>query len=224
MPFARNGFPDWRDAAAYPDESTFSEPHLLVRDPLNNRRGWAWEFLRRSADYQQDFKLYQITSPQEKARISAKYSLLYMVPHSLFAPECPAPFLKTFALRELQEFSPISAQIAADKIALVFDLTLPIEPQLDMARAQIEDKASTVGIDILWDSRTRLRNKAWPRYLRVLDARRQGVKSSEIVTQFILDGVLQSDTLADHEKQINTDYKRATEYSRHGYMGIMYKK
>ena len=224
MRFARNGFPDWRDANAYPDESTFSDPPLLASDPLNNRRAWAWEFLRRNADYREDFMLYQKSSPEQKASISAKYSLIYMVPHSLSTPECPAPFLQTFALRELEESSPISAQIAGDKIALVFDLTLPIEPQLDMARAQIKDKASTAGIDILWDSRTRLRDKAWPRYLRVLDARQQGAKSSEIVAQFIADGVLQSHTLADHEKQINTDYRRAMEYTGHGYKRILYRK
>lgn len=212
------GFPDWTNALAYPDGRTFEDPE----DGSNQPRGWAWEFLRRNPDYQQDYNRSCTHDSGDADAAAAKYGLSLLLPYSYSGSTCLAMFRQLLALRELDDQSSRLPQFTEKQIALVFDVSLPLEPQLRAAKAQIAEKATRLGLVLQERSDARKRYANYPRYLRVLDAKAKGIRSKEIAEQFVLEKIFPANSPSDHIKQVDKYYERASELSRSGYLRIAY--
>lgn len=100
--------------------------------------------------------------------------------------------------------------------------SLPLEPQWEAAKAQIAEKADRLGLVLQDRSDSRKRYGSYPKYLRVLDAKANNIRSKEISEQFIREGLFPADGLSDYVKQIDKYYERATELTFSGYLRIAY--
>jgi len=211
-------FPNWSDPSAYPDDETFRDSE----DSSNYARGWAWEFLRRNPAYQEDYDRALNGDNASQEEVAAKYGLSLLLPYSYSGSECLAMFKNILALRELDSHSLQFPHFTETQVAFVFDVTLPLQPQWEAAKAQIAEKADRLGLVLQERSDGRKRYGNYPRYLRVLDARANNIRSKEIAELFIREGLFPSEGLSDYVKQIDKYYERATELSCSGYLRIAY--
>jgi hypothetical protein len=131
-------------------------------------------------------------------------------------------FRNIVALRELDSRSLRLPQFTETQIAFVFDVSLPLQPQWEAAKAQIAEKADSLGLLPQERSDSRKRYGNFPKYLRVLDAKANNIRSKEISEQFIREGLFPTSGLSDYVKQIDKYYERATELTRSGYLRIAY--
>lgn len=148
--------PDWTDANAYPQPDSVS----LDR--------WAFEFLCRNKDFQTDFTecFLEVRSEAALDQLSKKWGIAGW----FWSPEFKADSVCYF------EFSYAESARTGDSddgtVAISFDLTKSLLPQLDAARRSLESKRDHQieqgTIDSPDTFRVRLNNL--PVYLRVLDA------------------------------------------------------
>ncbi len=163
---------DWRDPGAY----AYTEK-LRPQD-------WAWEFLRRSPRYLEAWRKYEASGSQEDAECASD-------PFNLLAPLDPRQSAADVRprWRELVDaaLDALSAEereeVRGDGLtglwdAVLFDLTLPIEPQLDMARKEMLDSQKQfLGQEI---KMPRFRTGQFVLYLQLLDAEAAGASVREM--------------------------------------------
>ena len=181
------GVPDWHDEEAYPnpDDLTLTE--------------WRWEFLRRTNDYREDFLLHveeelkrhrSVTGEEHPVAANSpdfcprmlgserKYGVYY-----LRNPAASGPGLGQFARTYGRVFTDVTRGVLPklleedQRIVITFDLTKPIQPQLDTAKEIFERHQR--GESVIIRPRRRHRVK-WSLYLRVIDARDAGATWEEI--------------------------------------------
>ena len=173
--------PDWRDASQYPP----------VEGTSGTR--WAWEFLRRNPDYQRDYSslpedIKKCLTKVHPGRVSYGGNECHMTIYPLPSREVLAHLermVTKFHLRKnVYPISPESGQTnlifgpythrrspsasfvdtSPDKVLIEFDLKLPIEGQIKLARHSLREKGALVG-------GLKYRPEKFPSYLRILDAR-----------------------------------------------------
>lgn len=180
---ARWGLPDWKIAGEYPA-------------PGVSMRKWGWEFLRRRADYRAawlecahraeltpDGRLLLATvgSYEEVETTRRQYGTSLVID--------PRAQLSEWDLSQFLAFRPFGygvgyreesiarAEQRAGKETRVFDLSLPLAPQLEAVGVilkRIQDERGGVRAS----PKNRVEN--WPRYLRVLDAHECGAEPAVI--------------------------------------------
>ena len=169
------GVPDWRIAADYPDDET-------------SPRDWAWEFLRRNHDYR-DYYVNKIEPLEKAGKLWPDNTLSNLDLDEAGCDEDPAlSLLRDVELQfgilfysnpfaSEQNSAPIFVlqtcnrmPIANERFRFTFDLRLPLAPQLAKAQADAETLRLRYRVDILQETKSRLRPDKYVDYLRVLDA------------------------------------------------------
>ena len=191
------GLPDWRDPSAYPDRNIY---------------GWCWEFLRRSPEYRSFWE--QEVLPIQHALGPLDGPLITAHDHPsgprisdggtlVKAEEAERRFglWQAYDPRRSQTLVTFTTQtecwaphglgdvpmlVPQGRMAILFNPALPIEPQVERAKAtlllkqqvlnHLNKSANTISREI----RPRIANFA--NYLRVLDAKEAGVPESEIAS------------------------------------------
>ncbi|WP_456373820.1 transcriptional regulator domain-containing protein [Thiolapillus sp.] len=198
---------DWKDPLAY----AFCEQLTSAQ--------WAWEFLRRNPDYQQEWQRFWQTwqtleadygKPPNRDFCAWKNDPRSWVPASECADgECRVDADKVLiecalgarwgfhkfppdprdddpvgegrlswrpqSEEALPELSEVAATLMPEQMALVFDLSLPLRPQLDQARHQLQLEASRRRREQqLQPKRVSLLKDHWVTLLRILDASAAG--------------------------------------------------
>jgi hypothetical protein len=180
--------PNWKDPKAYKKKL--------------DRAGWAWEFMRRNPIYRADhakaadawaqvprqgqfFMGGGAYKAEQFAReLGAKWGQLDPianpdrdeVPRFLLAGpiEPDGEQVAGFYLLEEQSDTP---QQQLEFATLTFDLRRPLNPQLSRARLLLRERKKSVATV----RPVRSSESQWPLYLRVLDAKEAGAKTSEII-------------------------------------------
>lgn len=182
---------DWKNAADYPDPGTAS------------MHRWAWEFLRRNLEFQGEYvkamrehdEMEQRGEPPPLAwnqrpigKVLRKWGVahvpgaLHDETDSFFEFENFPQFLRRGEI-DGQSFEYCRPSLS--RMALAFDLSAPIQPQVERAKKLLEmnqkDRASRIeGIR----KRNNEASKMFPVYLRVLDALNAGVTQYRIAEEF----------------------------------------
>jgi hypothetical protein len=174
-------FPNWRDREAYPG------PHTYERegDAASSSMLWAWQFLRRSPEYQAAYTEYR-SRPHGTATSVApgRFGLAFFLPFSWELPEY-VPFTGSLAPLVCTPWSSVGAtrwtiNLAHGQVGVVLDLSSPLNRQLEELRSQLERTVRP--------PRKRKRYDALGRYLRVLDALRLGTSNTTIAAHFVAEG------------------------------------
>jgi hypothetical protein len=170
----RWGLPDWvRGEYLKPDDSM---------------RRWGWEFLRRRKDYRDlwlaceqraepaaDGLLTAVTPDYEATR--RRYGMSRVVDPREQLSDWNCAFLLSFKPFGYGTDWLAETQKKAGKRTVVFDLQLPLAPQLEAARVFLGAMQSQ-RINISKSSKNRV--EKWPLFLRVLDARECGATFATI--------------------------------------------
>lgn len=199
--------PDWRDPDAYPDPEDLS------------LHEWAWEFLRRSPDYQRDYARWlqarpylrnpkqgqdlmkapatsvaECNPPPEEGETLEAYieriksegvtpevktltkvmEARYGLRHGMASPDGAdgtrlGPALLILDLPVPRIYEDAAQGYAGDPQYFVaaFDLTKPLEPQIEAMRGHFNRERKKVATDT---ASRRNQRRLWPTYLRILDA------------------------------------------------------
>jgi hypothetical protein len=162
--------PDWRDASAYPDADTLTQEQLAA------------EFLRRNSDYRRWWQR-QLDANEEGSITRLDFDGLKQ-----FGLACP---IGTRGVARHAFFIPRSGRrlrgstypLGADEVAMVFDLSLPLDGQVALAYRDLEGhqqhrvKQGKIAADGTKQVR---KSKDYVLYLRVLDADETGATDAEI--------------------------------------------
>ncbi|HAR34673.1 MAG TPA: hypothetical protein DCR95_11500 [Desulfobacter sp.] len=209
-----NKKPDWRikDDYEYASNSFW--------DFYSEKEFYAWQFLRRNPEYQQDYekelakyKERNINTPPndmeaellcgfkpDDPKIAAKWGLV-----ELFDPKentAGATFKRRYGRvvfgnlfrvlyglsdefeEESEEVFTNNPMVSADKIAIEFEISLSIPPQIELAKTYLSDLQNEITNrfkkEIDEDRRPHV--SIWPDYLRVYDAYTEGFKRKEIAS------------------------------------------
>lgn len=223
--------PDWQDPSKYnfPDKETLRW----------NR--WAWEFLRRNAEFQNQVnKCISECLPMNakpvrwKEHPVSQVFMMWGVDYSVWGHECwglihdiedpengppltiDRGLFPPFLFCTWPRF-PLSNQEQSDykTSSLVFLLTEPLGPQLARAKKMLEmERAVHIKVSAFHTrERNNERESMFPTYLRVLDARIKGVSKYKIAE------VLDSD-----EDNVSNWIKSAEELRDGGYRRLLEKK
>ncbi|REE91889.1 DNA -binding domain-containing protein [Cupriavidus plantarum] len=218
------GFPDWRTAASYPTQRSYSGADLRADDPLYASKAWASQFLRRNTAYQADYRRLQthLGSPEAQS-VARSYGLSIMCP---FIDETPTviPFLATSVHPQIDywNWQPLG-KLEDHHLAFVFDLRLSLKLQLELARIQFGEECNLREIEPPIPRRKR--HVALARYFRVIDARHAGASNREIARQFIADRLYPPDSAANFyagQSRLEHDWEKARQLLVHGYLGLAY--
>ncbi len=199
---------DWKKASDYPDEA---ESKLISPDR------WAWEFLRRNKKFKAELEKAKKSQPsylKENAESPIGWSNTpvglvlceWGVEHPNLtewidarAVDTPVAFVKYPQFLRFGTINGVDVDIArheSTKLCLQFDLSSPIEPQIQRAKATLmsnqKAKEST-----LTRRRNNERFERFPCYLRILDAIDAGAKNKEIADCLFM----ADDTLAMAKKK-----------------------
>lgn len=168
-------FADWRKPEEYADPDSI------------NPKQWAWEFLRRNPQYQNDFNKFrrEIESDgfpiinQENILMAEKYGLSFIFsnPNDDFSQVRPEAlrFLKTGS--QVRYVGRIFQSQKKGEVALKFDVTKPIEPQIQSAKTTLNFERKRLGFK---DPNHHI--KKFATYLRVLDAEQSGIPPNKIAS------------------------------------------
>ena len=176
----RWGLPDWESTKDYPD-------------PGESMQLWGWEFLRRRDDYRAIWtaceERAEAPSPgavrtamaDDYAAMRRDYGMSRVIDATARLPAWLlhqlmwlGPYGYEVAYRSMES---ADADAADHKHAIMFDLKLPLAPQLQAARACLEFMQRELGDT---PSSPKPRPEIWPLYLRVLDARDCGATFAKI--------------------------------------------
>jgi hypothetical protein len=163
--------------------------------------GWAWEFLRRNPGYCKDYQHAQVAVPHEASptwsvvapggdepltwRLGRDWKILGPIRDP--KDDAPPIFMATYP-REPQyddvgEFfgaSPddgASAPQRSEFATLVFDLRRPLAPQIARATERLKQRQAVIPVQ----KAPHKGSEKWPLYLRLLDAKRAGASTQEII-------------------------------------------
>jgi hypothetical protein len=142
--------PDWRRAELYPKDLT--------------PQGWAWEFIRRDLFYWDDWD-----SRASDDGVQARWGLARLYDPAKSAVELgEALRFVPWQPRVHQGAHPLRIEVWAPQIAIVFDPSLPMAPQIEAARRRLPKRSPRLRADVL------------PTYLRLLDGALAGVRAGEV--------------------------------------------
>jgi len=209
--------PDWKDPKAY--EKNF------------DRAGWTWEFMRRNAIYREDFAQFAkalkaaprkghlfldgkaAEADQLGRELGAKWGQIALIANPTYDAVPPfflvGPFEPDGEQVNSFYYEPNESELFNQKLefaTLTFDLRRPLRPQLKRARCLLQERKK--GVTSI--KPTRSSEKEWGLYLRVLDAKEAGAKTSEIIGTIEaykdLDNSIDSkyaasDRVSDHHKR-----------------------
>ena len=175
---------DWRDGAQYPSDRSYSPTENLVDDPYFTSKLWAWQFLRRNCEYRAAFRSIRGSQASAQIERAHEFGLHFLVPDHVEHPIL-VPFIDSLALRVQQpRLNPSHGPLKLEQVAIRFDISRPIAPQLQLARsALLEQRRLLSRNQTLTDTRKHLAE--YPTYLRILDAVQAGVSNREIAKHFI---------------------------------------
>ena len=200
-----NKKPDWRNENDYKYVSSSS---------LSEIEFYAWQFLRRNPEYQQDYEKElakynerERNTPPDEREFGSIWGLLPEDPkiatkwglEALINPNENSPFMlfdrkygrlilgKNYRtlIGYPEEYESVSESMVPDnKVAIVFEMRLPITPQIKLAQKYLiefqKEIKKTTHIKIKKFIKPRVSN--WPDYLRVYDAYADGVAPIEIAS------------------------------------------
>jgi hypothetical protein len=156
--------PNWRCARHYPEQASMSQ--------------WAWEFLRRNLSYHEDFARHgQHQDEPGGSQFAGKWGIRW----SPFAPapdpaeSQPVLFWERSAnsVRQVRDGDP---SVRSKKPSIEFDLTRPLEPQIERTKQLLKRRQKRMIESGLVDPdfvNRRARCEEYRNYLRVLDALRE---------------------------------------------------
>ena len=177
---------DWKNDADYE----------FTKDSDSYGWRWAWEFLRRNADYQDDWDkvvqtLYQIV-PAYKIDISD--DCFCIEPNQIDCkkkwwiarfvnPDTDFPIMLDFENSYGHIYrNSTKINLLQEQVAAIFDLRLPIKRQVELTRLRLHNLQKEYKRKGLIESvrRPKTQSDLWRSYLRVLDAKTVGAKDKEI--------------------------------------------
>lgn len=237
------GFPDWRDANAYPNALTYkpdpvqstdaeSSPDGSAELPLNAESLlWAWQFLRRNPEYQAAWDEHGYKARRDVAQ---RFGMTMLMDYRREILD-QVPFeasMRTLAFGRTN-YELLELQLKEHEIAFILDDRIPLSEHKKFITEQFK---RIVGARIARDNKLRIpslraqeskRIKPVPlsRYLRILDARMQGIGSKVIARHFISEGTYQdqgTDTYYPGQSRIEQDIYRAQKLMREDYLSIAY--
>lgn len=214
--------PDWRDAGAY----DYTQDLTLHQ--------WAWEFLRRSPVYLKAWTEYRQSHPTNPidsllASLEASHPFYLDEPAdpSLDAQEGHFSWLRYVGMQLLSTRRQGRAEGYRDggkpEISLTFDFSMPLSPQLEMARTRLERLqeqwkawlAEAAGVDrVRIEPRRRFQPDTFLRLIRLLDAKTQGASIGEM-------GRTLFPEVSDTRRSAKQALRRAEELSREGYRDLL---
>lgn len=191
--------PDWRDGTNYPASV---EDWNLAR--------WRFEFVRRTKEYRDRYDSIQLLSGKDKQYAERTLCLEYGLINAVDprdkngASEVSEVVGKTNILQcgphvyddLVQTAHPLSAE---GKIAIVFDLSKPIGPQVANIKSELEWWQERCYGEVI--PKDRVHFPKLPIYLRVLDASIHGASYSEIVDILPITSARTEQTARDMVKQ-----------------------
>jgi len=172
--------PDWKDEDSYPAPPP--------EDDDSDWLQWRWEFLRRDAEYRQDWLRIRALDPKGELALAAPSSryLDWSVP-ILVKEQCADRFYfqKKYKVKKL--FNPAEKnphQLAfypfpSNSATMVFDLDQPLREQMDRAKSVLKKCQKELKSLVRREREAGIRSQ-WPLYLRAIDAQDQGKLLSEI--------------------------------------------
>lgn len=200
-----NKKPDWRNA----DDYKYKASSIISKIEF-----YAWQFLRRNPEYGQDYekeltKYYEKVKdqPPDSVQLTLSWGGVDADPEiaskwgvcALWDPKIEFPneiFDRKYGRLILgkyyrtligypEELESVSESMVPDKkVAIVFDITLSISPQIELAQKYLinfqKEIKKTTSIKIKKFIKPRVSN--WPDYLRVYDAYDDGVAPKEIAS------------------------------------------
>lgn len=196
--------PDWRDVSQYPVPDT-TEP-----------RQWAWEFLRRNAEYQNDFE----KSDSEPHKYGLEFEAA--------PPSKNNPFDdRLFAFRPISRIvydyddsGSTRVWFEENEVAILFDLSKSISSQTSEAKRQLQLLQGTSGLK---GKQTRPPYDRFTRHLRILDAVFSDATTKEIATVLFPDiGNEYPDFLGND--MVKKNIKQAQMWRDEGYKYIVKSK
>ena len=173
---------DWRFKKNYPDPKKM------------NRFKWAWEFLRRLPEYQDDYEQYlKVNCNQTKKKLKIKWGLKY----KLLNPHGKAYKAEYHFNTYPREFSPQNTNEATEELifnpfsdvsecGFIFNLNLPIKKQIQIAEKELLKIKNCFKYpeDTI---KERFPYEIFQLYLRVLDAKGQD-ETTEKITMTLYEG------------------------------------
>lgn len=200
--------PDWKIASDYPDEK---------RSRLISPDRWAWEFLKRNKKFRSDIEEAKKTqgsyleahsdecigwSNTPTGQVLRKWGIdrpnitAWIDARVVDAPVVFEKYPQVLRFASIQGVDVHAAKADSSKICLQFDLSSPIEPQIQRAKSILLSNQKAKENNL-----TRRRNNEqfdrFPCYLRILDAVDAGAKNKEIADCLFL----ADDTLAMAKKK-----------------------
>ncbi len=213
----------WREQGYFPDERTLLSMwrwEFLRRLP-QYREGWAEQHARSQTHWDQCFATEGVMNPAQQRRdfdligashlsgLAERFGLeivwspdweFRIVPGGVFRSTYGGGYSSSLS-RETDSRGrfKIDASIDKDQMLIVFDLSLPLKPQLERAAQHLEAvQAESMGAPL---KPPRHHRRLWRKYLRVLDARDAGETFESIWESIELEGagVEEFDARADSQ-------------------------
>jgi hypothetical protein len=199
----RWGCPDWRDSAAYESLSDLDEDWR-----------WKWEFLRRTPAYRKIWQgyghhgsasmaLYAMAEDGVQTRFTRDYGITYplnpewdaqtiesnpfndptghVIYHSSWWDD-PSVSDEEAGFKALEFAKYDINKMEWGYVTVEFDLNIPLDQQLNRAKGSLEQARDIY--DLKFKQLKSRRRDAWPRHLRVIDAKDQDASHQEIYAQF----------------------------------------
>lgn len=209
--------PDWQIDSNYPKSATTSI------------KQWGWEFLRRNQDYEMDFSRAKLEGEHsDKDALSKKWNMFELIdPARDYGNELDDAVIvhstPDVADRAVLEFlGPLSEIVRPSEVAVIVDLSLPIEDQLDAAKKVVliyQENFLVENEDVrLWDKN--IPSNAFPAYLRILDAK--AVKPT-ITSAEIANVLFPAEDLDSAAKKVRDNTTQAKKWSSFGYKKLFLK-
>lgn len=179
-------FPDWRESSQYPDAAQLSVAL------------WAWEFLRRNPHYQCDFEALSLEMDQDiRDRELLKAGLAYGIQGSMIDPRIPAselsgPLFRSASPRVIRNPTHLHT-ISKSEVAIVIDLTLPIDSQLKLISRRLIDEQFRLHVEARKFGNMPLQKRGYKKtrpekyqsYLRMLDAKTFSDLSYQKIAEYV---------------------------------------
>ena len=231
----KRSIPDWLPDWTKPDEYPAPKKTSGAR--------WAWEFLRRNEDYQQDYAIYSPIKEKDKEKDSGrniaetfgkKYHLTRgMFPDPAWNPPDDIPGRPPRGILLFDDIygtsSPgiiahgpigprsISPQSEAEVIVR-FNLEIPTKIQLEMVGYTLDQLRKILRKDgLIKPLKNKLDGRRYQRYLRLLDAETNGITHNEIAAVIF-------PTFMNGEKKVTTQLTAARRLKNQNYRFIVLRE
>lgn len=233
-----NNFPPkWNDKDQYPNFNKEKAPSSVGKNIGVKKKTkhftytqWGWEFLRRSADYQKDYlENTKIENAEDREADSKQKALSYGLTCGLLDPtrtKIKPSFINNFLGTKIHIDANYVTNMADNQIAVVFDLTYPIEAQLIHMASRLKDYQQYAFGKRMFSKKKpiprveerRFQKECYQDYLQILDAVTLGVSKAEIAKELYPDTPNTYDTDFAGNKRVNGAIIAATEMTKSGYM------